>query len=86
MAETTDKTQTAQNHKSSPDRDLEQAISDYLIWMEGEGYAHNTYEKYKQMLNQFLSHVITPNAVLKPYLFIRYLRFGFNKWYENTHG
>ena len=39
--------------------DLEQTISDYLLWMRSEGYSPKTTEGYKQQLNQFLLFVKT---------------------------
>ena len=63
MAEKRDKnqqlnrTQAAQDHKASPDKALEHAIEDYLLWMEIEGYSHASHENYRQMLDQFLRFV-----------------------------
>jgi len=36
------------------DKQLRQAISDYLLWMASEGYSPKTCEGYRQVLNNFL--------------------------------
>ena len=51
------KTQAAQDHKVSPNKALEHAIEDYLLWMEAEGYSHASHKNYRQMLDQFLRFV-----------------------------
>jgi len=37
--------------------DLEQTISDYLLWMRSKGYSPKTTEGYKQQLNQFFRFI-----------------------------
>jgi hypothetical protein len=36
---------------------LEQAISDYLLWMISNGYANSTFIHYEQVLNHFLRFI-----------------------------
>src|SRR5210317_158812 len=36
---------------------LEQAIGDYLQWMESVGYARKTHQSYQAQLNQFLCFI-----------------------------
>jgi len=36
------------------DKQLRQAISDYLLWMASEGYSPKTCEGYRQLLHNFL--------------------------------
>ena len=35
-------------------RDLEQAIGEYLLWMGSEGYSHKTIKSHRRELNRFL--------------------------------
>jgi len=51
MTETTDKT----HEDESPDRDLEQAIDAYLLWMKDEGYNPVSREDHKETLRLFLN-------------------------------
>ena len=37
--------------------DLVQAITDFLLWMESNGYAQQTITQYKRVLNRFLSFI-----------------------------
>ena len=53
MTETTDRAH--QDH--SPDRDLEQAINEYLLWMEDEGYIRISYENHEETLHLFLDFI-----------------------------
>jgi len=53
MTETTDKTH--QDHP--PDRHLEQAIDEYLLWMEDEGYNPVSQEDHKETLRLFLDFI-----------------------------
>jgi len=53
MTETTDKT----HEDESPDRDLEQAIDAYLLWMKDEGYNPVSREDHKETLRLFLDFI-----------------------------
>ena len=55
--ETTDKkmaSQNVQNCNISVNRELGQAINDYLLWMISKGYSHKTLESYEHILKSFL--------------------------------
>ena len=43
--------------EKSVDKNLEQAISDYLQWMISKGYAYGTFVCYEKILNNFLAFV-----------------------------
>ncbi len=47
----------SQDFETSPDESLENAIKDYLLWMEAEGYSHGSQRAYKRTLDQFLCFV-----------------------------
>lgn len=64
MAEPIDKkqqlcklSQNAQDHDISANKDLQPAISDYLLWMISEDYSHSTWKIYERVLNHFLLFV-----------------------------
>ena len=53
MTETTDKT----HQDPCADRDLEQAIDAYLLWMKDEGYNPVSYDDHKEILRLFLDFI-----------------------------
>ena len=53
MTETTDKT----HQDPCADRDMEQAIDAYLLWMKDEGYNPVSYEDHKDILRLFLDFI-----------------------------
>ena len=48
-------------NSSANDTMLEQAISDYLLWMVSNGYSPKTVESYESILKHFLTFISCKN-------------------------
>jgi hypothetical protein len=90
MAKTTDKKQrldkfrAIQVHKVSPDKDLEQAIREYLLWMEAEGYCHTRVDNDKHTLDQFLRFVQSEKYGWDEIFTLKTLK-SFQERYDSVH-
>ena len=91
MAKPTDKkrqlcklSQNAEDHDISANKDLQRAISDYLLWMISEDYSDSTWRIYERVLNHFLLF-ISRRAIASDAVFTFDTLNAFQKESKFTH-